>query len=147
MEVTAFGTQFWLSMDYTALYPKRYKYSRIRQISHFWKWYKLLLITNTQKKFSFFYMNWIFQVIRTYEATVNLFPLPFDVHVETIRLEFQTEMTDKLWDTDSRNSFPHIRLLDFYKLYLPTDKFVVFWDHGRRMTSLLEARVCRDSPA
>jgi hypothetical protein len=50
---------------------------------------------NTQNKFSFFNTNStpIFQVIRKYEATVNLFPLPFDVNVETIRVEFQMEVT------------------------------------------------------
>jgi hypothetical protein len=72
----------------------------------------------------------------------NLFPLPFDVNVETVPVEFQMEMTDKLRDTNSRSNFPHARFLDFYKLYLYIDKFVVLRDNERRIRSSYWGQSC-----
>jgi hypothetical protein len=62
---------------------------------------------------------------------MNLFPMAFDVAVETLPAEFQMEITCLQCDTDLINIFRHAQLVGFYKLYLVADKFVILSDHAR----------------
>jgi hypothetical protein len=54
-----------------------------------------------------------------YEATINLFSIPYNVDVETLPPQFQTEIT---LQCDMDVTFWHVLPLDFYELYLPTEK-------------------------
>jgi hypothetical protein len=65
-----------------------------------------------------------------YEATVNLFSVPFDVNVESVPVKFQMEMKDMWCDVDLRNAFWHVQHIDFYKLCLSAGKFPVLSDHA-----------------
>jgi hypothetical protein len=59
-----------------------------------------------------------------------LFSTPFDVNVETVPDEFQLETTDLQCSEDIKSKFRAITLLDFYKLYLPGDKFPALRNHA-----------------
>jgi hypothetical protein len=64
-----------------------------------------------------------FQDFRKHEATFSLFSTPSDVNIETVPDEFQLEIIDLQCNEDLKSKFQDITLLDFYKLYLPGDKF------------------------
>jgi hypothetical protein len=72
-----------------------------------------------------------FQDFRKHGVAFSLFSTPFDINVETVPDEFLLEIIE-----DLKSKFRGITLLDFYKLYLPGDKFPVLRNHARQMTSL-----------
>jgi hypothetical protein len=71
-----------------------------------------------------------------HETALNLLSTPFDVNVKTVPYEFQLEIIDLQCNEDLKSKFQDITLLDFYKLYLPGDKFPALRNHARQMTSL-----------
>jgi hypothetical protein len=65
-----------------------------------------------------------------------LFATPFYVDVETVPDEFQLKFIDLQCNEDLKGKFRDITLLEFFKLYLPGDKFPALRNHARQMTSL-----------
>jgi hypothetical protein len=95
------------------------------------------------KTFSFFSKNSAPALkIFGYEATIKSFSIPFYVDVET---SGRISEGDDICDTDPRNEFRYVQLLDYHKLCLPTGKSAVVSDHVRRITSLFESIVSRFS--
>lgn len=71
--------------------------------------------------------------------------MTFDLNVETVPAEFQTEMIDLQCDADLRNALRRVWILDFYKLCLPANKFPYFVTlHGERQ-AFVEAPVFENS--
>jgi hypothetical protein len=54
--------------------------------------------------------------------------MSFDLNVEIAVAEFKTELTDMQCVTDIRNTFWYVQLLEFYKIYLPTEKVLALRD-------------------
>jgi hypothetical protein len=81
----------------------------------------------------------LFQDFRKLEAAFSLFSTPFDVNVETVPDEFKLEIIDIQYNEDLKSKFRDITLLDFYKIYLPGDKFPALRNHARQMKSLFRS--------
>jgi hypothetical protein len=80
-----------------------------------------------------------FQNIRKCVVTINLFSMPFCVHVENIPAKFQMEVLGLRCDTDLRNAFRHLLLLQFYKMCLIVDSFLVLSGHVRGARALFRS--------
>jgi hypothetical protein len=77
-----------------------------------------------------------FQDFRKREAAVSLFSTPLDANIEIFSGKFQLEIVDLQCNEDLKSKFRDTTLLDFYKLYLPGDKFPVLRNHAQKLTSL-----------
>jgi hypothetical protein len=66
----------------------------------------------------------------------NLPSMSFDVNIEAVLPEFQEGIIDSQRDTELRNTFRRVWLLEFHILSPSTVKFPVLMDHTRRVTML-----------
>jgi hypothetical protein len=90
------------------------------------------------KKFKFYNKNLAldFKIFESMRPVSVSFQHQFDENDETFPGEFQLEITDLQCNEYIKSQFRDITLLDFYKLYLPGDKFPVLRNHARQMTNL-----------
>ena len=77
-----------------------------------------------------------FHDFRKHEDSFTLFACPFDVSAESAKDKFQMELIELQCNRDLKNIFREVSLIDFYKLYLPAEKFPILSDHARKMCSL-----------
>lgn len=77
-----------------------------------------------------------FQDFRENHALFSIFATPFSVDINTIPAIFQMECSELQSDIQLREKFNSVSLLDFYKLYLPKDKYPSLHNQAVFMTSL-----------
>ena len=65
-----------------------------------------------------------------------IFATPFSVDIHLLPGKFQMECIELQCEIQLKDKFNHVSLLDFYKIYLPRDKYPTLHNHALFMTSL-----------
>lgn len=77
-----------------------------------------------------------FQDFKENRTFFSIFSTPFSVDINTIPASFQMECIELQSDIQLKEKFHCVPLLDFYKLYLPKDKYPSLHDQALFMASL-----------
>ncbi|XP_041419118.1 general transcription factor II-I repeat domain-containing protein 2-like [Xenopus laevis] len=77
-----------------------------------------------------------FQDFRENKQHFAIFATPFSVDINMLPANFQMECIELQSDFQLKEKFDHVSLLDFYRSYLPRDKYPSLHNHALFMSSL-----------